>query len=153
MNFRCSKTNQNMPKTYRYWHERLSIGYQCFNKATFGAFFTERAYFVSVLWDWCHYVYVRKFKRYERVVVSSFFLTNDFFHKNLKFFRLTTKLSYLNIFGCVTEEGQKLLRHHLKDVRVNEIPYTEIARPTRSKGFTMIWNKPVVDLYWVINLS
>ncbi|VDD96424.1 unnamed protein product [Enterobius vermicularis] len=62
-------------------------------------------------------------------------------------FMLTTKLSYLNIFGCVTEEGQKLLRHHLKDVRVNEIPYTEIARPTRSKGFTMIWNKPVVDLY------
>uniref|UniRef100_A0A0N5B048 F-box domain-containing protein n=1 Tax=Syphacia muris TaxID=451379 RepID=A0A0N5B048_9BILA len=47
-------------------------------------------------------------------------------------FMLARKLSYLNVFGCITESGQELLRRHLRNVRVNENNYTDIARPTRS---------------------
>ncbi|VDD86134.1 unnamed protein product [Enterobius vermicularis] len=62
-------------------------------------------------------------------------------------FMFAGKLSYLNIFGCITEKGEQILRSHLKNVRVNEIYYTEIARPTRGAGSCMIWNKYVGESY------
>ncbi|CAJ0960291.1 unnamed protein product, partial [Mesorhabditis belari] len=56
-------------------------------------------------------------------------------------------IARLNIFGCVTEEGEQTLRIRLQNTAVNMDPHSSVARPTPPPSVTSIWRMKVKDLY------
>lgn len=54
-------------------------------------------------------------------------------------------LKELNVFGCVTEEGMKVLENRLKGAKLNPSPFSTIARPTVGIRRTSIWEQRVRD--------
>ncbi|KAH7732136.1 S-phase kinase-associated protein 2 (skp2) [Aphelenchoides avenae] len=56
-------------------------------------------------------------------------------------------LDVLNIYGCLTDEGLKLIRDRLHGTTINASPFVNIARPTVNESVTSIWEKRTRDWY------